>query len=147
MLEQLTRHWWVLALRGVLAILFAVIAFSRPGVTLVALVWVWGAYAFVDGVTAAARGLEELGASLEPIRIEDLEQAAEIHRVIQQAEAAYVHEPWFESQRERRWFTEDVFRSVLRLRGMECRTRYAEAFTCTKSVILPFSGLAGTLEE
>ena len=52
MLEQLTRHWWVLALRGVLAILFAVIAFSRPGVTLVALVWVWGAYAFVDGVFA-----------------------------------------------------------------------------------------------
>jgi uncharacterized membrane protein HdeD (DUF308 family) len=52
MLDQLVRHWWVLALRGVLAILFAVIAFSRPGVTLIALVWVWGAYAFVDGVFA-----------------------------------------------------------------------------------------------
>jgi uncharacterized membrane protein HdeD (DUF308 family) len=52
MLEQLTRHWWVLALRGVLAILFAVIAFSRPGVTLMALVWVWGAYAFLDGIFA-----------------------------------------------------------------------------------------------
>jgi uncharacterized membrane protein HdeD (DUF308 family) len=52
MLEQLTRHWWALALRGVLAILFALIAFSRPGVTLVALVWVWGTYAFLDGVFA-----------------------------------------------------------------------------------------------
>src|SRR5579859_1242311 len=50
MLEQLTRHWWVLALRGVLAILFAVIAFCWPGITLVSLVWLWGAYAFVDGV-------------------------------------------------------------------------------------------------
>jgi uncharacterized membrane protein HdeD (DUF308 family) len=52
MLDQLARHWWVLALRGVVAILFAVIAFARPGITLVALVWVWGAYAFVDGVFA-----------------------------------------------------------------------------------------------
>jgi uncharacterized membrane protein HdeD (DUF308 family) len=37
MLEQLTRHWWVLALRGVVAMLFALIAFSRPGITLIAL--------------------------------------------------------------------------------------------------------------
>jgi uncharacterized membrane protein HdeD (DUF308 family) len=50
MLEQVIRHWWVLALRGVLAIVFAAIAFSQPGITLHALVWVWGAYAIVDGV-------------------------------------------------------------------------------------------------
>src|SRR6266576_6794104 len=62
MLEQLTRHWWVLALRGVVAILFALIAFSRPGITLIALVWLWGAYAFVDGVlalVAAVRSAEQ----------------------------------------------------------------------------------------
>jgi uncharacterized membrane protein HdeD (DUF308 family) len=53
MLEQLTRHWWVPALRGVAAILFALIAFSQPGTALTALVWVWGAYALVDGVLAA----------------------------------------------------------------------------------------------
>lgn len=52
MLEQLTRHWWVLALRGVVAILFAVIAFSQPGIALTALIWLWGAYALVDGVLA-----------------------------------------------------------------------------------------------
>jgi uncharacterized membrane protein HdeD (DUF308 family) len=52
MLEQLTRNWWMVALRGVLAILFAVIAFGWPGITVVALVWLWGAYAFVDGVFA-----------------------------------------------------------------------------------------------
>jgi uncharacterized membrane protein HdeD (DUF308 family) len=62
MLDQLVRHWWVLALRGILAILFAVIAFSRPGITVIALVWLWGAYAFVDGVfalIAAVRSAEQ----------------------------------------------------------------------------------------
>jgi len=62
MLEQLTRHWWVLALRGVAAILFALIAFAWPGITLTALVWLWGAYAFVDGVfavVAAVRAAEQ----------------------------------------------------------------------------------------
>ncbi len=49
MLEQLSRYWWVVALRGVMAILFGIIAFSQPGITLVALVWLWGAYALVDG--------------------------------------------------------------------------------------------------
>jgi len=61
MLDQLVRHWWVLALRGVVAILFAVIAFSWPGITLVALVWLWGTYAFLDGVfalTASVRAAE-----------------------------------------------------------------------------------------
>jgi uncharacterized membrane protein HdeD (DUF308 family) len=62
MLEQLTRHWWVIALRGVLALLFGVLAFSQPAITLVALVWLWGAYAFVDGVFtlfASVRAAEE----------------------------------------------------------------------------------------
>jgi aspartyl-tRNA(Asn)/glutamyl-tRNA(Gln) amidotransferase subunit A len=54
-----------------------------------------------DGIMAAARRLEEAGAKLEPVHIEGLERGAEIHRVIQYAEAAHVHEPWFESQRER----------------------------------------------
>lgn len=36
----------------------------------------------------------------------------------------------FGSQREKHWFTEDAFLSILRLRGVECRApgRYAEAF-------------------
>ena len=43
----------------------------------------------------------------------------------------------FGSQRGRRWFTEDVFRAVLRLRGMESNApdQYAEAFYCRKLVL------------
>lgn len=40
----------------------------------------------------------------------------------------------FESQRNKRWFGEDVFRSILRIRGMECNAAsgLAEAFYCRK---------------
>lgn len=43
----------------------------------------------------------------------------------------------FPSQRARDWWDDEVFLGLARLRGMECRAAYAEAFTCTKSVILP----------
>ena len=43
----------------------------------------------------------------------------------------------FPSQRNRDWWDDEVFLSLARLRGMECRARYAEAFTCTKSLIVP----------
>jgi uncharacterized membrane protein HdeD (DUF308 family) len=57
MTAVLVGNWWVLALRGVLAILFALIAFFLPGITATALVLVFGAYAFVDGVFALIAGL------------------------------------------------------------------------------------------
>jgi LmbE family N-acetylglucosaminyl deacetylase len=41
----------------------------------------------------------------------------------------------FPSQRSRAWWDDEVFCGLARLRGMECRAPYAEAFTCTKSVI------------
>ena len=43
----------------------------------------------------------------------------------------------FESQREKPWFSEDVFMAMLRLRGMESRspTGCAEAFYCRKLVL------------
>jgi uncharacterized membrane protein HdeD (DUF308 family) len=50
MIEQLARHWWVLAVRGVAAIVFGIIALAWPGATLAALVLVFGAYALVDGI-------------------------------------------------------------------------------------------------
>ncbi len=47
-----SRNWWALALRGVLAILFGFLAFLSPGITLLALVFLFGAYMLVDGVLA-----------------------------------------------------------------------------------------------
>jgi len=43
----------------------------------------------------------------------------------------------FPSQAQKSWFSPDLFRSVARIRGMECaaRERFAEAFYCRKAVI------------
>jgi LmbE family N-acetylglucosaminyl deacetylase len=45
----------------------------------------------------------------------------------------------FGSQRSRHWFSDDVFRGLMRLRGMEANspTGYAEAFRCRKLQLLP----------
>jgi LmbE family N-acetylglucosaminyl deacetylase len=45
----------------------------------------------------------------------------------------------FTSQVSRDWWDDEVFLGLARLRGMECRAPYSEGFTCTKSVIAPFS--------
>jgi len=49
MLEYLGRNWGWIVLRGVVAVLFGVLAIAWPGITLAALVIVWGAYALADG--------------------------------------------------------------------------------------------------
>src|SRR5262245_29344153 len=53
----LVRNWWALALRGVAAVLFGLIAFLMPGVTLAALVLMFGAYSLVDGVFSIIAGI------------------------------------------------------------------------------------------
>jgi uncharacterized membrane protein HdeD (DUF308 family) len=52
LLGTLAENWWLLLLRGLAAIAFGVIAFFWPGLTLVALTYLWGAYAIADGVIA-----------------------------------------------------------------------------------------------
>lgn len=61
MVQVLARNWWALALRGLFAIIFGLIALFSPGLTLVALVILFGAYSLVDGifgVVAAVRAAE-----------------------------------------------------------------------------------------
>jgi uncharacterized membrane protein HdeD (DUF308 family) len=50
MIESMVRNWWVFVVRGILAILFGVLAFARPDITLVALVALFGTYALFDGI-------------------------------------------------------------------------------------------------
>jgi uncharacterized membrane protein HdeD (DUF308 family) len=52
LLHALAKHWWVLLLRGVCAILFGVLTFVWPGITLLTLVLLYGAYALADGAPA-----------------------------------------------------------------------------------------------
>ena len=52
MLHALAKGWWLLLLRGIAAIVFGVLAFVWPGLTLVTLVLFYGAFALVDGVIA-----------------------------------------------------------------------------------------------
>ena len=50
MLQILARRWWALALRGAIAVLFGLLTFFIPGLTLISLVMLFGFYAIVDGV-------------------------------------------------------------------------------------------------
>lgn len=52
MFRTLARNWWAFAIRGVLGILFGIIAFTLPAVTMLSLVIVFAAYAITDGVFA-----------------------------------------------------------------------------------------------
>ena len=41
----------------------------------------------------------------------------------------------FASQRSKHWFDEETFRGLMRIRGLESNTRYAESFVARKFVI------------
>jgi uncharacterized membrane protein HdeD (DUF308 family) len=52
LLHALAENWWLLLLRGIAAIIFGILAFVWPGLTLLTLIFLWGAYAIADGVFA-----------------------------------------------------------------------------------------------
>lgn len=51
-LQVLAGRWWLVLLRGIVAILFGVLAFAWPGLTILTLVVFYGAFAFADGILA-----------------------------------------------------------------------------------------------
>jgi uncharacterized membrane protein HdeD (DUF308 family) len=51
MLGLVARDWWVFAIRGIAALVFGALAFIWPETTLTVLVFLFGAYVLVDGVS------------------------------------------------------------------------------------------------
>jgi len=61
-IHALVRNWWALAIRGIAAILFGILAIIFPGATWLALLFLFGAYAFVDGIFALVLALRAVEA-------------------------------------------------------------------------------------
>jgi uncharacterized membrane protein HdeD (DUF308 family) len=59
-LERAANRWWTLVVRGILSILFGIVAIRTPGTAVMALVVVFGVYAIAEGIAA-------LGMFLSPV--------------------------------------------------------------------------------
>lgn len=59
--QVIRRNWWMLVLRGVLAIIFGLIAVIFPGIALLAFIYVFAAYAIIDGIIAIIVAIGERG--------------------------------------------------------------------------------------
>lgn len=57
-LTQLSRDWWHFAVRGVLAIVFGILALIWPKSAITALVLLFGAFVLVDGIIAVVSGIK-----------------------------------------------------------------------------------------
>jgi uncharacterized membrane protein HdeD (DUF308 family) len=60
--DSLSRNWWAVSLRGLAGILFGIITLLAPGISLAALVLLFGAYAFADGVLTIITAIRRRGA-------------------------------------------------------------------------------------
>jgi uncharacterized membrane protein HdeD (DUF308 family) len=59
--QVVLRNWWMLALRGVLAIIFGLVALLFPGIALFAFIFVFAAYAIIDGIVTVIVSIGERG--------------------------------------------------------------------------------------
>ena len=57
MLSSLTRNWWTFLLQGLFALIFGVLVLVWPASALIALVYLFGAFAMVDGICTVAAGI------------------------------------------------------------------------------------------
>jgi uncharacterized membrane protein HdeD (DUF308 family) len=63
MFIQLSRHWWWLALRGIAAILFGILALAWRGDTVGSFMLLFGGFALVDGLLAIFAALTNVAAN------------------------------------------------------------------------------------
>ena len=61
--DTLAHNWWAVLFRGIVAVVFGVVTFAAPGISLAVLVLLFGAYAFVDGIFGIASALRRRGES------------------------------------------------------------------------------------
>jgi uncharacterized membrane protein HdeD (DUF308 family) len=59
--QAVSQNWWMLALRGVLAIIFGLVALFAPGIALLAFITVFAAYTIIDGIVAVVVAIRERG--------------------------------------------------------------------------------------
>ena len=59
--ETLAQNWWVVLLRGIAGIVFGLLTFLNPAISLAVLVLFFGAYALVDGVLAVISAIRWRG--------------------------------------------------------------------------------------
>ncbi len=63
MIQSMKHYWWLILLRGVVALLFGVFTLLNPGLTAVTLVLAFGSYALVSGVLTLVFALFSQAAS------------------------------------------------------------------------------------
>jgi uncharacterized membrane protein HdeD (DUF308 family) len=61
MLEMLSRYWWAFVVRGIFAILFGILAYAWPGITLTTLIIFFGAYVLIDGILLVIKTIGNWG--------------------------------------------------------------------------------------
>lgn len=57
----IAENWWVLTLRGALAVLFGIAAVFWPGITLLTLLYLFSAYILVNGIVDIVHGVGGIG--------------------------------------------------------------------------------------
>jgi Short repeat of unknown function (DUF308) len=59
--QVVRRNWWLMALRGVFAIIFGLIALFAPRIALLAFIFVFAAFALINGIIAVYTAIQERG--------------------------------------------------------------------------------------
>ena len=54
----LSRAWWMILLRALIAILFGILIFAQPAISLVSLVWAFGILVLADGVANVVMAIQ-----------------------------------------------------------------------------------------